>query len=228
MPHPLRMSWPLRVAVAAVLAMTAACNAEDVGAKVDSAVASAKDTAADAATDAVKAEAEKRAAELKAAADEALQEQTQKAKAAAEDLLAAAAKTYASAKAVPSASPSAAAVAAVTKVVASPTPAAVTTHTVTGSLTTTQEYDVSAAYPPCATDVYRVGVPVSVRAGNATLGGSLTSCTWAGDYRTASPVFSLEVKNVPDATSYDVVIGPTTWTVSGPTLAASGWRLDLS
>jgi hypothetical protein len=222
------MSWPLRVAVAAVLVMTAACNAEDVGAKVDSAVASAKDTAADAATDAVKAEAEKRAAELKAAADEALQEQTAKARAAAEDLLATAAKTYASAKAVaPSPSP-APVTAAVTKVVASPTPAAVTTHTVTGALTTTEQHDVTAAYPPCATDAYRVGLPVSVRAGNATLAGSLTSCTWAGDYRTASPVFALEVKNVPDAPSYDVVIGPTTWTVSGPTLAASGWHLDLS
>lgn len=222
------MSWPLRVAVAVVLAMTAACNAEDVGAKVDSAVASAKESATDAATDAVKAEAEKRAAELKAAADKALQEQTDKAKAAAEDLLATAAKTYASAKAVPSPSPLPAAVAAVTKVVASPTPAAVTTHPVTGTLTTTQEYDVSAAYPACATDQYRVGDAVSVRAGNATLAGSLTSCTWAGDYRTASPVFAFEVSNVPDAPSYDVVIGPTTWTVSGATLAASGWRLDLS
>jgi hypothetical protein len=67
-----------------------------------------------------------------------------------------------------------------------------------------------------------------VRAGNATLAGSLTGCTWAGDYRTASPVFSLEVKNVPDAPSYDVVIGPTTWTVSAATLAASGWRVELS
>ena len=226
MPHRVRMSWPLRVAVAVVLAMTAACNAEDVGAKVDSAVASAKDSATDAATDAVRAEAEKRAAELKAAADRAAQEQTDKAKAAAQDLLATAAKTYASARAVPSPSP--AAVAAVTKVVSSATPAAVTTHTVTGRLTTSQEYDVSSSYPTCATELYRVGDPVSVRAGNATLAGSLTACTWAGDYRTASPVLALEVKNVPDAPSYDVVIGSTTWTVSRATLAASGWRLDLS
>ena len=221
------MSWPLRVAVAVLLAMTAACNAEDVGAKVDSAVASAKDSATDAATDAVKAEAEKRAADLKAAADQALQEQTDKAKAAAEDLLAKAAETYASATAV-APSPSPVAVAAVAKVVASPTPAAVTTHTVTGTLTATQAYDVSSAYPTCATDLYRVGQAVSVRAGNATLAGSLTTCTWAGDYRTASPVVALEVTNVPDAPSSAGVIGPTTWTVSGSTLAGSGWHLDLT
>jgi hypothetical protein len=82
---------------------------------------------------------------------------------------------------------------------------------------------------PCATATLVVGAVVRVSTDTDTVSGQLTGCTWsAPGVLGSSPVFSLVVEKVPDASSYGISIGDRSWKVSGPTLAASGWSVALT
>jgi hypothetical protein len=218
------------VAALAVVLGCAGCNTDSLTQSATDAASSAGDKLTSQTTDSVRAQldakkaelteaAKRQAAELAAAADKALQEQIATATASA----AASAKAQLAA-AVASAVPS-----PVASLLPSPAPAVASTHTVTGTYTSSEVVDASSGSVPCATLTNVVGQAVTITAGTETVSGVLTACTWSAPGPLgSSPVFSLEVQNVPEAASYDIVIGDRTWQVSATTLAASGWKVALT
>jgi hypothetical protein len=222
-----------RLAALAALAVVlgcAGCDAADLD-SAKSAASSAGDQLTSETADKLqaqldekKAEAGPAAAAAKQAAEKVTADLTAQAKAAVQEQIAAAVKeakdtaVKAAASAAASAAPSPVAVASAAAA------AADTTHAVTGTYTAPELVDASSGSVPCATLANVVGQ--QVRINGAT--GVLTACTWSvpGPFG-SSRVFAFEVKQVPEASSYDVSIGDRSWKVSGTTLAASGWKLAL-
>jgi hypothetical protein len=235
--------WPLRVgavtladvsrrlaavAALAVVVGCAGCDTDALGSARDAAssaggqvTSQAKEQLAsqlDQMKAAAAAEAKRQATEVAAQAQKKLQQQI----ASGTTAVKAAADT-----AVKSAASAAASLAPAPAAVASVVPEA--THTVRGTFTSTERVDVSGGSVPCATLANVVGQAVSISTGTATVTGTLTACAWsAPGVLGSSPVFSLVVEKVPEASSYDISIGDRSWKVPGTTLAASGWQVALT